>query len=115
MVADAELKTTQAGKSVTSFAIAVERSYGEKKQTDYIDIVAWEKTAEFIAKWFGKGKMIAISGRLQTRNWESKSGEKHKSTEIVASEVNFCGDKKTESAAPTDFEEIAPEDTDLPF
>ena len=80
LTADSELKTTPSGISVTSFRIAVDRSYsprdGGERQTDFIDIVAWRGTAEFVCKYFGKGQMIAVTGRIQTRNYEDKGGSK---------------------------------------
>ena len=132
LVADPELRKTNSGKSVMSFTVAVDRGYsrqGEEKQTDYIDCVAWEKTADFISRFFRKGSMIAVQGRIQTRNYEDKNGNKRKAVEIVADNVSFCGDKKQqddskirEAAQPAytgnadvnDFREITSDD-DLPF
>lgn len=96
LVTDPELKHTQSGVPVTSFTLAIDRRYakqGEDRQTDWIDLVAWRGTAEFICKYFTKGRMIAVSGFLQTRTWEDKNGAKHKATELVAQQVSFCGDK----------------------
>ena len=96
LVYDPELKHTPSGVAVTSFTLAVERNYakpGEERQTDWIDVVAWRGAAEFICKYFTKGRMIAISGSLQTRIWEDRYGVKHKTTELVAQQVSFCGDK----------------------
>lgn len=87
LVADPELKHTPSGVAVTSFTLAVDRNYakpGEERQTDWIDVVAWRGTAEFICKYFTKGRMIAVTGSLQTRTWEDKNGSKHKATELVA-------------------------------
>ena len=102
---DAELKTTANGISVTSFTIAVDRKFnkqGEEKQADFIDIIAWRGTAEFISKYFRKGSMIAVQGSIQTRMYEDKNGNKRKAVEIVADEVSFCGDKNISAApAPT--------------
>ena len=98
--ADPELKHTPSGVAVTSFTLAVDRNYakpGEERQTDWIDVVAWRGTAEFICKYFTKGRMIAVTGSLQTRVWEDKNGSKHKATELVAQQVSFCGDKAKES------------------
>lgn len=134
LVADPELHTTGTGVSVCSFTIAVDRSFvkqGEERQADFIDIVAWRQTAEFVSKYFHKGSMIAVQGSIQTRNYEDKSGNKRKSTEIIADNVSFCGSKSesgtgTREGSPMyqpapsfatadegDFKEI-PED-DLPF
>ena len=121
---DPELKTTPSGVSVTSFEIAVERSFakqGEEKETDFIDIVAWRQSAEFITRYFCKGSMIAIEGSLQTRTYTDKDGNKRKAVEVLANRVSFCGSKNETGAAPAqmrsstdDFEPIA-DDEDLPF
>ena len=100
LVADPELKHTSSGVAVTSFTLAVDRNYakpGEERQTDWIDVVAWRGTAEFICKYFTKGRMIAVTGFLQTRSWEDKNGSKRKVTELVAQQVSFCGDKPRET------------------
>lgn len=96
---DPELRTTNSGTSVVSFSIAVDRNYtaqGAEREADFLDVVAWKGTADFICKYFGKGSAIIVEGRLQTRNWEDKSGNKRKSTEIVAENVYF-GDSKKKS------------------
>ena len=95
--ADPELKHTPSGVAVTSFTLAVDRNYakpGEERQTDWIDVVAWRGTAEFICKYFTKGRMIAVTGSLQTRVWEDKNGSKHKATDLVAQQVSFCGTRQ---------------------
>lgn len=100
LVADPELKTTPNGVSVTMLTVAVERSYskvGEKRQTDFIDVVAWRSIAEFICKNFSKGKAIILEGTLQTRNYEDKKGIKRKVTEVIAEKVHFAESKKSES------------------
>lgn len=125
MVADPELRTTQSGLSVTSFTVAVDRGYtkpGEEKQSDFIDVVAWRQTAEFVTKFFRKGSMIAVQGAIQVRPYEDKNGNKRKAVEIVADSVSFTGEKKSEGqATPTytdtsnkDFADIA-DDDELPF
>ena len=101
-----ELRHTNDGKAVCSFCIAVDR-YG--KSTDFFDIVAWEKTAQTVAQYFEKGRMIAINGRLQNRNWTDKNGNKRYDNEIIATNVYFCGDKPKDN-----FEEIK-EEIELPF
>jgi single-strand DNA-binding protein len=122
---DPELKTTANGISVTSFTIAVDRKFnkqGEEKQADFIDIVVWRGTADFVCKYFRKGQMIAVQGSIQTRMYEDKSGKKCKVVEIVADDVSFCGDKNNGAASatptitPSDDENYRdiPED-DLPF
>ena len=96
LTAAPELKQTQSGTAVTSFTLAVDRRYakeGQEKQTDFITVVAWKGTAEFICKYFGKGSAILICGELQTRSWE-QDGQKRYATEVVASEVSFCEAKK---------------------
>ena len=129
LAVDPELKKTPNDISVTTFAIAVDRDYvtkGEQRQADFIDVVAWRSTADFAAKYFRKGSMIAIVGALQTRSYEDKNGNKRKAVEVVASKVSFCGDKSqknrlvTENTGSgvdtngfTDFEAMP--DDDLPF
>lgn len=99
-----ELKTTNTGITVTSFSLAVDRSYvraGEERQADFINIVAWRGTAEFIAKYFQKGSMIAIQGSIQTRSYEDGQGNKRYAFEVVASNVSFCGSKAENGQATT--------------
>lgn len=134
LTADPEVRTTTTGKSVCTFSIAVDRSFaraGEPRQTDFINIVAWESTANFISRYFAKGSMIAVQGQIQTRNYEDKNGNKRTAFEVIAREVSFCGSKAEtgtvaaaavapaqapayQTAAPSDFEEIE-DDEDLPF
>lgn len=104
LVADPELRHTQSGTAVSSFTVAVDRSYckqGEERQCDFIDCVAWRGTAEFLCKYFHKGQMIAVNGRLQSRTYTDKDGNKRKATEIVADSTEFCGSKKDNQAAQT--------------
>ena len=108
---DAELRATQTGKSVASFTIAVDSGYGEKKTANFIPCVAWEKTAEFVNKYFGKGDMIAITGELRSRSYE-KEGQKRTVLEVLVSNVDFCG--KKESSSTPKFVEIE-DDGELPF
>ena len=141
LVADPELRSTASNLSVCSFRIAVDRDYkkGDQKETDFIDIVAWRSTAEFVANYFKKGRVIAVDGRLQIRPWEDKDGNKRFATEVVADNVYF-GDSRPGGAGgnnggysqapaygapaggysapvggPSDFAEIDEEDGDLPF
>ncbi len=127
LVADPELKKTPSGVSVTSFSLAVDRRYNkdEEKKADFISVVAWRNTAEFICKYFKKGAPILVEGELQTRSWEDQSGGKRYATEVVVSEARFVGSKsgggaaeeQSASGVPTaepKFEEI-PGDDDLPF
>ena len=93
LVATPELRNTQTGVAVTSFTIAVERSFaraGEQRQADFIDCVAWRNTAEFISKYFQKGSMIAVTGSIQTRSYDDKNGNKRKATEIIVDQASFC-------------------------
>ena len=121
-----EIKTTGSGVSVIRFQIACDRPYvpkGQDRQADFIDCVAWRQTAEFVNRYFGKGDMIALTGSIQTENFTDKDGNKRKSTEVVVSNVSFCGNKENgnngfvppteeESKLDVDFEEIG---EDLPF
>ena len=103
LTADPELKTTASGLSVLSFSVAVERNYqkeGEEKAVDFINVVAWRKTAEFVSKYFHKGSMIAVEGSIQTRKYEDKDGNKRTAVEILANTVSFCG--KEASGTPAE-------------
>ena len=99
---DPELRHTGAGTPVCSFSIAIANGYGENRQTDFINCVAWNKTAEFVCNYFGKGKMIIVIGRIATRTWEGQDGKKNYVTEVVASEVSFGESKRSQDgvAAP---------------
>ena len=135
---DPELRRTGSGIAVASFSVAVDRDFGGRdggeKETDFIDCVAWRQTGEFVSKYFTKGSMIVVSGRLQIRNWTDKEGNKRRSAEVVADNVYF-GDSKRDGetggasfsrpAAPADygmppvggdqFAELADDDGELPF
>jgi single-strand DNA-binding protein len=125
LTAAPELKITPNGKNVCSFTIAVDRSYGNNKETDFITCVAWEKTAEFIKKYFGKGSEIGIEGSIQTRKWTDKNGNNRTAFEIRVSNTQFIGSKKTETQEDPlmQFAQTNPEfvevgtvnDSDLPF
>lgn len=143
---DPELRYTQSNIPVASFSLAVDRNFkgkGEQQQTtDFIDIVAWRSTAEFVSKWFGKGKMMVVVGSLQVRTWQDKEGAQRRTAEVVADEVYFGDSKKSEgdegrfasqpkSGSPfgsqtedkafsgglpaSDFEDISDDDDELPF
>ena len=141
LVKDPELRRTQSGTAVTSFRIAVDRDFKSQdgsKQADFFDVVAWRNTAEFVSKYFAKGRMAVVEGRLQTRDWTDRDGGKRVATEIVADNIYF-GDSKRDGAgeyggapaysapmggrsayaAPmdnhSDFAEIGEEDGELPF
>lgn len=138
---DPELRHTQSNKAVCSFTLAVERDYasqGQDRETDFIDVVAWRQTAEFVTNYFSKGRMAVVAGRLQMRQWEDKYGNKRKSAEIVADSVYF-GDSKKEvdksgAYAPSgqggynsssyatspnytnsEFDELEDDESDVPF
>ena len=136
---DPELRRTGTGVAVTSFSLAVDRDFaprdGGERETDFIDCVAWRQTGEFVSKYFTKGRMAVVSGRLQIRNWNDKDGNKRRTAEIVADNVYF-GDSKREgdggsySAAPSapsyggyaapapaasDFAMLEDDDAQLPF
>lgn len=139
LTADPELKTTQSGISVTSFSVAVDRNYtpkGQEKQTDFINVVAWRQTAEFVTRYFHKGSMIAIEGSIQTRKYQDKNGNNRTAVEVVANNVSFCGSKAEsgtssdgaagyqpaaqqaasyQTAGADDFEELPDDEDDLPF
>lgn len=97
---DLELKSTQSGVSVLSFRLAVERAYqaqGEERKTDFFNIVAWRSTAEFISKYFSKGRMILVEGELQTRQYVDKNGNNQNVVELVVSSASFTGEKKEQA------------------
>lgn len=121
---DPELRRTNSGNAVTSFTVAVDRDFktqSGEKETDFIDVVAWRNTAEFVSKYFSKGRMAVVEGRLQLRDWTDKEGNKRRTAEIVADSVYF-GDSKRDGGdnsgcapAPSGgFDEIE-DDGDLPF
>lgn len=133
---DPELRTTQGGQSVTSFTIACDRDFKDKstgeKATDFIDIVAWRQTAEFVSKFFAKGRMAVVEGRLQIRDWTDKDGGKRRTAEVVADNVYFGDSKKdgdgNSNPGPTgghepppagpsgnEFGDLADDDGELPF
>ena len=96
---DPELRRTQSGTAVTSFSLAVDRDFKSQsgeKETDFIDVVAWRSTAEFVSKYFTKGRMAVVEGRLQIRDWTGKDGGKRRSAEVIADNVYF-GDSKRDS------------------
>lgn len=123
---DVELRRTNSGVAVASFTLAVDRDYakdGAEKETDFIDCVAWKNTAEFVSKYFSKGRMAVVSGRLQIRSWTDKDGGKRRTAEIVADNVYFGDSKKDtgekyESAIAgntQDFAVLDGDDDALPF
>lgn len=104
-----EVRYTQTSNTaVVSFTVAVNRDFvkqGEQRQTDFINCVAYGKTAEFVSKYFGKGQEILLTGRLQNRSWEDEQGQKHYVTEIIVENVEFCGSKKEQAEAKEEQEE----------
>ena len=124
LVKDPELRRTGLGTPVASFTVAVDRDYKDdsgNRPADFISCVAWKQTAEFIAQNFTKGRMIVVTGRLQTRNWE-KEGQRHKDTEIVVDSAYFADSKRPETApdqtpypAPPPAYDPADDDAYIPF
>ena len=134
---DPELRRTGTGVAVASFSLAVDRNFsprdGGERETDFIDCVAWRQTGEFVSKYFTKGRMAVVSGRLQIRNWTDKDGNKRRSAEVIADNVYFGDSKRdgetgfTAPAAPSfggytapaapasDFAMLADDDAQLPF
>ncbi len=116
---DPETRYTQSTNTqVTSFTLAVNRRFvkqGEERQADFINCVAWNKTAEFVSKYFRKGQQVGVIGRIQTRNYDDDKGIKHYVTEVIVEETYFAGDKKEETQSNTanDFE--ITDSSDLPF
>ena len=127
MVRDPELRRTGSGVAVASFTLAVDRDYsgkdGGEKETDFIDCVAWRNTGEFVSKYFSKGSMAVVSGRLQIRAWTDKDGNKRRTAEVVADNVYFGEAKNSNSGVNTGYspapaQDFAPMDGDdgqLPF
>ena len=124
MCSDPELKQSTSGVSVCSFSIAVNRKMAKNGEVDFINIQTWRQTAEFVAKYFTKGKPILVCGQLQTRSWTDNQGQKRYATEVVADEVSFVGASEEKKPSPnvpyvpneyqSKMEEV-PNDGDLPF
>lgn len=121
---DPEMRHTNSGTPVTTFSIAIDNGYGDNKRTDFVNCLAWNKTAEFVTKYFTKGKMIVIAdGRISTRSWETQDGKRAYATEVVAKEVSFGETKSSQQTATQqpmqddddDFTPLDEEDDDLPF
>ena len=127
LTADPELRRTQSGTPVASFSLAVDRDFKDKSTgeriTDFIDVVAWRQTGEFVSRYFTKGRMAVVEGRLQNRNWTDRDGNKRTTNEIVADQVYFGDSKKDETKATAEeinamyagFEALSGEDSGLPF
>ncbi len=128
---DPELRRTGSGTAVTSFSLACDRDFKSQsgdKETDFIEVVAWKNTAEFVSKYFGKGRMAVVDGRLQIRDWTDKAGNKRTTAEVVADNVYFADSKRSESnenqkenfnalsgRLSDDFVPISEEDGEIPF
>ena len=129
---DPELRRTGSGIAVASFSVAVDRDFGGRdggeRETDFIDCVAWRQTGEFVSKYFTKGSMIVVSGRLQIRNWNDKDGNKRRSAEVIAESIYFGDSNRDGAAAPAGsapapgaqmqsgtFAELSDDDGELPF
>lgn len=119
---DIEIKTTTGGTTIGRTTLAIDRRFqrqGEERKADFINILCFGKTAEFAQKYFGKGNTMCVVGSIQTRSWDGKDGKKNYATEVIADEVNFCGEKRTDSIQNqgTDNSGFMPvdDDTDLPF
>ena len=117
-----EIRYTQSQTAVASFTLAVDRDYqvqGAEKQTDWIECVAWKQSAEFIQKYFHKGSMAVIKGRLQTRTWKDNNDNNRKSTEVLVEHIYFGENKKKDDSAPTEdapqFAECEDDSEDFPF
>lgn len=107
LTADPELRHTPNGKAVTTFSLAVDRTYtreGTERQTDFFDVVAWNKTAEFVSRYFHKGQLVAVQGRMETRFYEDKNGIKRKVYEIVAENVHFAEPKRDSAGNTPDMD-----------
>lgn len=118
---DPEMRHTNSGTPVTTFSIAINSGYGENQRTDFVNCLAWNKTAEFVTKYFTKGKMIIVIGRITTRSWETQDGKRAYATEVVANEVSFGETKSSQQTATQppmqddDFTPLDEYDEDLPF
>lgn len=127
---DPELRTTPSGTSTCSFTIAVDRRYKSadgQTQADFIQVVAWRQTADFVSKYFSKGSRILVTGSIQTRTWDDKDGNKRYVTEVVAEDVEFCESKRTDggssyggasqqsSASDSGYFAIDDDDSGVPF
>ena len=119
LTADPEIRRTNSGKAVCSFTVAVDKP-GKDSGASFIPCVAWEKTAEFIEKYFSKGSLLALEGRVESRQYETKEGQKRTVVELVASQVHFCGKENKDEAksafsSPGGFAMIEDDDAQLPF
>lgn len=121
LVADPEYRQTQNGKDVATFTLAVTRDY-DREQADFVSCVAWAGTAQFVSKYFSKGQLAIVSGRLQSRKWEDRNGQKRTSWDVVAEHVYFCESKKGDGYSggepeytPPKAPDVVDDDEELPF
>ena len=116
---DIEIRYTQSGKAVAGFSLAINEGYGEKKRTEYVDCVAWEKLAENLAQYQSKGSLVLVMGRLQKRSYEAQDGSKRYVTEIVAQDIEFMGSKPQgaaqEPSGANSFGSEVIDDETIPF
>lgn len=122
MVKDPESRTTQSGVSVCNFTIAVDRDYknGDEKIADFVDVCVWRGTAEFVQKYMGKGRMVVVSGQLQSRKWQDKDGNNRVSWEVQAQNVYFADSKKdgagqSDNSPTPGYEDLGNDESGLPF
>lgn len=124
LVRDPEMRRTNSGVPVTSFTLAVDRDFSKDKECDFFDVVAWRNTAEFVNSYFKQGRMAIVAGKLQTRSWTDKDGNKRKTVEIVAENVYFGDSKKSDigekyeavrESLSQDYAVVDGDDDDLPF
>lgn len=120
LTADPEIRQTPSGIYVATFKIAVDRTYSKEKQADFLPVVAWRNTAEFVSRYFSKGQMIVVEGSLQSRNYEDKNGQKRTAIEVVAQNVQFGEPKRKDSPQPQSVDvepDVEPDldSDDLPF
>ncbi len=116
LTADPELRQTPNGVSVASFTLAVNRNYSKnaQQQTDFIDIVAWRQTAEFVSRYFRKGQLVAVDGQIQTRSYTDRNGVNRKAFEIVADQVHFAESKASSERANAAYQQPAPTPFEVP-
>ena len=115
---DAELRSTTSGTSVTSFSIAVDRDFkgqNGEREADFINCVAWKGTAEFICKYFKKGSLVVVEGRLETRPYDDAEGKKRTATEVIVNNIYFAESKREEAPTITPENILSADDSDLPF
>ena len=121
--ADPELRHTQSGIAVASFRLAVDRDFKDKdggeRKADFLNVIAWRQTGEFVSKYFSKGQMAVVSGKLQSGSYTDKDGKKHYTTDIVAENIYFCGSNSNtytpKDVSAAEFKDLDEDDEELPF